>query len=369
LFHDTILPALAKPARSKALPNNVNLMNLTTLRLRYSQFFIICLLGFALFTATQSLAGGVSKFQNSLWGHQALVTIFTSLRLNLGDRVYLQTLVGKDGWVFLGWDLSGYENFDKPGLNGLRRTQQRLQTLYEELQKRNITLILVIAPNKTTIYPDKLPDEIHVFSTQSRLDTFSAYLRQHGPPILVDLRPALIQGREKQDVYYKTDTHWNAYGAFIGYTQIMQELSKTYPQLAPKSIDDFEITSSKPISHDLARIMGAGCLLEPKIKFRLKKNSANPASTAPGIPITPKENLPKLLMYMDSFGVGLGAFIPHHFSQATLLENQSPNYWKNMSLNSIDTIKPNIVIVELVERSFNGGRLVNILNNFLAGLK
>jgi hypothetical protein len=47
-------------------------MNLATVRLRYTQLFIICLLGISLYTMTQSLAGGISQFENNLWAENSL---------------------------------------------------------------------------------------------------------------------------------------------------------------------------------------------------------------------------------------------------------------------------------------------------------
>jgi hypothetical protein len=336
-------------------------MNSATLRLRYTQFFIVCLLGISLYTMAQSLlAGGgqILQFESHLWGRQSLVTSFTNLRLTLGDRVFLQAVVGKDGWLEYtrSRNLDGYQNAIGTTPKALKNTQQKVQELYEELRKKNITLILVIPPNKATIYPDKLPNEIQKLNPQSKLEIFTAYLQQHGPPVLVDLRPALLNGREQRDVYYKTDTHWNQYGAFIGYAEIMKELSKTYPQLAPRNIEDFNITISRPGARDISRIIGATNLLEPVIVFSPKKKETLASPTA---------NLPVLLMYMDSFGNRMKDFISRHFGKATFIPIGSNN--RKMSFSkTLDTIKPNIVIVELVERSFNIQKLDTFLNQILS---
>jgi len=252
----------------------------------------------------------------------------------------------------------------------LKNTQQKIQKLYEELRKRNITLILVIPPNKATIYPDKLPDEIEKPKPQSKLDTFTAYLQQYGPPVLVDLRPALLNGRKQQDVYYKTDTHWNSYGAFIGYTEIMKELSKTYPQLTSRSLQDFKITISQPYAHDIPQIMGATNLLEPKVIFNPKKNDLrwvilNDDKIVPlQVSTTSKKNLPTLLMYVDSYGEEMKDFLAPEFSKATFILNSS-KYPDTLSPQTIDIIKPDIVIVEVVERFFDLQLLDHIVNQLL----
>lgn len=347
-------------------------MNITTLRLRYTQFFIIALLGVSLYATSQSLAGGISQIATNLWGHDFLVTSLTNFRLKIGDRVFQQALVGKEGWLEFTGDgnLSGYENNLIIPAAVLQSQQQKLKKLYDVLGKRKITLLLVIVPNKSTIYPDKLPDELTKLRPQSQLDSFTTYIQKHGPPVLVDLRSALLNGRKTQDIYYKTNTHWNGYGAFIGYTEIMKELSKTYPELLPKNINEFNITPGKPYVHDIPKLMGATSLLEPGIPFTPKENNFHwvtmndDAAVPMKVFVTPNDNSPTLLMYMDSFGGGMQNLIAPHFSKATFVLNHS-QYADTISMQMIDITKPNIVIIEFVERYFYGSKLDDLLNQLL----
>jgi len=47
-------------------------------------------------------------------------------------------------------------------------------------------------------------------------------LREENPEIqLIDVRRELIEAKKNQQVYYKTDTHWNQRGAFVGYSKII----------------------------------------------------------------------------------------------------------------------------------------------------
>ena len=348
-------------------------MNLATLRLRYTQFLITGILAVSLYVMSQSLANGISQFDDHLWGKEALISTFNQLKLKLGDRVISKVLVGKEGWLdYTGFgNLDGYQNAFETSPEELQNTVKKLQKLYKELKKRNITLLLVIAPNKATIYPDKLPDEIQKLGPRSKLDVLTDYMQQSGPPIMLDLRPALLEGRKKQEIYYKTDTHWNQYGAFIGYTEIMKALSKTYRQLTPKRIEDFELTTQKPYLHDLPRYIGATHMLETGVVISPKENDAhlavlnNDALAPLQIYITQKKNSPTILMYVDSFGIKLKDFFPPQFSKSTFIVNTS-EYPDALSLTTIDIIKPNIVVVEMVERSFNIRHLDDFLKQLLS---
>lgn len=334
-------------------------MNITTLRLRYAQFFVICLVCISLYAMSQSLAGGISEFDNNFWQHKFLIGSFTKLKLDLGDRVFPQNLVGKDGWLEYTNEeaLDYHQNSVAIPEEKVKYTQQIVRELYDELQKRNIVLVLMIAPDKATIYPDKLPDEIHLGNTESKLDAFSAYIDQHGPPVWVNLTPPLLNERKKHDVYYKTDTHWNPYGAFVAYTELINKLAQTYPQLTPLSINDFIITTSSPVVLDTAGVMGATSLVEPKITFKKKKTKAIGATPTPsGKPL-------KLLLYRDSFGRRTQKLISYNFKKAVFLPNHS-----RPSLKQIEQIKPDIVVIEFVERYFNAGRFDDFISTLLTAL-
>ena len=349
-------------------------MNTALLHLRYAQFLVIFLLSAFLYTISQSQPSNIAQLENNLWNRRFLITSFTRLRLNLGDRVFPQVLVGNEGWLEFtqSANLDSYQNASLISPEKTENIQQNLQKLYKQLQKRNITLLLIIPPNKATIYPDKLPGEIQKLNPQSNLDTFSAYIAEHGPPVFVDLRPALQNGRQQQDVYYETDTHWNGYGLFIAYTEIMNELSKTYPSLAPKTIEDFRVTTTKIYPHDLARILGATDIVEPGMKFTPKKDNDihwkklnNDMVVPMQVSETSNENLPRLLIYADSFGVTLQDYIAPHFSKTTFVYNHS-RYHNLISLQTIDTIKPDIVIIEMIERSFDVEYLKDFLKQILS---
>lgn len=351
-------------------------MRVTMVRQRYTQLFIISLLIVSLYAMTQSMTGGILQFQNQFWGRTFLLSSFTRVRLALGDRVFQDALIGKQGWMeYIGdGDLDIYQTSTATSEKTLNYEQQKLQKLYDELRKRNITLILIIPPNKASIYPENLPDEIQKPTAQSKLDAFTAYIQKHGPPILVDLRPGLLNERKKHDVYYKTDSHWNGYGIFNAYTEIFKELSKTYPQLTPKGISDFKITTEKPSIHDVPHYISAPDLLESDILFTPKEDQVHWATISNDwiVPIqistTPDKNLPSLLMYMDSFGAGMKKIIAPHFSQATFILNHS-TYPDTLSLDMIDAVKPNVVIIEFVERFFVVKKMDAFLNKLLPNKK
>jgi hypothetical protein len=125
--------------------------------------------------------------------------------------------------------------------------------------------------------------------------------------------------------------------------------------------------------------MGARYWVEPYFRFDLKKNNVRwivmdkneYGNKAPLLMSTTRENhQPRLMMYMDSFGLGLRNFIASHFSEAVFFNsNQRTDYPHMVTLKTINTVKPDIVIIEVVERSFNDQHLDDILQRLTVSLK
>jgi predicted outer membrane lipoprotein len=348
-------------------------MRVENLRLRYTQLFLLGLLLAVAFVVFQSLSGGIELFEKNIWKRDTLISGFTRVRWALGDRVYSQGLRGKDDWLEYSKDgnLDNYQNAKPASTEDLEKIREKIRRLYQQLRQRNITLLIVVIPNKATIYPDKLSDEIQKLGPESHLDQLRTYLKQNGPAVLLDLRPTLQAGRKKQDVFYRTNTHWNPYGAFLGYTKIIQTLSNTYPQLQPKKLSEFKIKQGRQYLHDIPKLIGATNVLESGFEFILKQDDVqwgeklnNDKIVPMQVGTTPKTDAPSLLFYGDSFSTGIKNMISQHFSKTTFIQNSSLQL-DILSMQQVDKTKPDIVIIEFVERSAYNGYLDRLLSLML----
>jgi hypothetical protein len=285
-----------------------------------------------------------------------LVANYADLRLALGDRVFPNVLVGEDDWLFFTAErsMADYQNSFELTDQQLDQVTQRLAELQARLAERNATLLVVIAPNKSTAYPDKMPPEIEKLSETSRLDRLAGHLAQNLPGVLLDLRQVLADGRKSGEVYYKTDTHWNDYGIFLAYQAILDELAKTRPELTPYALEMFELRESEPVLWDLAINTGSVTLQEPQLVIAPRfENPASYRELEAGprrvlMAWTANPRLPRLLMYHDSFGPRLFALLGMHFSESVSVPHYSGRpVW---TLNWIDQHSPDVVIIEFAER-------------------
>jgi hypothetical protein len=295
-----------------------------------------------------------------------LVNLTSDMRLLLGDRVFSKVLVGDNNWlVYTGeGDLQDYQKLDAFTAEELLQLQVDLDALSATYTERGITLLIVIVPSKSTIYPERVPDQIPVIGSRSRLEQVMSSLRPSGTTLLPDMRPALNSAKTERDIYYATDTHWNDYGAYVGYTVIMNELQKTYPELAPHPMLDFEVMELGPESLDLSAIMGTALLTESKVNFvplyhpQTSYKNINVEGCNLTFSHNPDKSLPDLVIYYDSFFFNVNTMLGEHFHNGVFVQHFTRGGLWNLSW--VDEQSPDVVIIEFNERYL--GHLLNFIS-------
>ncbi len=358
------LQQVARPAETPPLQVKVG-RNIAAI---YSVTFVVvvgALLASFLSVPGLSLSGLASNFR---WRPE-LIQFFTALRWNMGDRLYNQSIRGSDGWLMYSGELSiqDYQNTEPLARSDLKRLQGQLDALDAYLHSQGRTLLVVIAPNKNTIYGRYLPSGIPVLGRKSRLDQFDAFMEAHGKTQVLDLRSALIAASKSEQVYYKTDTHWNDAGAYVAYVQILKALSASYPALQPHPRTDFkEVYGARVMG--LPQIMGLPQLKERSMqlspRFRVQgETSYIPLPDGRNVAFVTNQApvLPSLLIYHDSFyDIGLRKFIEFSFSRVVAVPNTStPGIW---STDWVRSQPSDIVVIEVTERYLN--RLFVLMNTF-----
>ena len=48
---------------------------------------------------------------------------------------------------------------------------------------------------------------------------------------VLDLRPLLLEAKQRERVYFKTDSHWNYLGAEVGYNALIAALKNILPSV------------------------------------------------------------------------------------------------------------------------------------------
>ncbi len=301
-------------------------------------------------------------FFNDNYGmRKSLITWHSKLM----DKVFDESpssrvVVGLEGWYYF----DNYNSIlDAEGRASLadelvERGVEHFAKNRKQVEDAGMKYLLIIAADKTTIYPEFLPEYIKPTPLGThRIDKFlEALIKKYPDFPLVDARPILLQAKLKEKVYQETDTHWNRRGAHATYMAMMRKLGIT-----PNPRSKFKDIAEEWIKGDISDIMGNDASnlnyeLEPKFRETITKIDPTDYEKNffhnPTIFENENENLPRLFVYQDSYFGDLFRFVSQHFSYA-FFTNQYPC---DIDIESVKKYHPNIVMQEFWE-----GRVEHIL--------
>ena len=111
------------------------------------------------------------------------------------------------------------------------------EKLYQPLKQNGIKLVLMIVPDKETLYgEDYLPEELKAPLRQpDRIDQFRTYMQENFPELDIyypeaDMLAAKAKGLP---LYYASDSHWNFVGAGSCAEGLMRHLGEEYALADP----------------------------------------------------------------------------------------------------------------------------------------
>lgn len=219
------------------------------------------------FPQMESFVNDNFSFRSELVGLKSKVGLMLGMS-NFSEKV----IVGKDGFLFLGNahdrvidQVTGKKRFSKKKLTDWQKFFQQKK---EYLDGKGIPLYIAIAPNKHSIYPEYLPNNIKPASKNQ----LQQIIDSNEELEILNLKDVLF--REKKNwsnlLYHKTDTHWNVIGSYLGYCYIVRSLQLRLKDLAPLIInaEDFGCVPSKQ-GGDLAFMLNvAGNVDDPVISYK-----------------------------------------------------------------------------------------------------
>jgi hypothetical protein len=278
--------------------------------------------------------------------------------------------VGKDGWLFLAKDRTIDVLAEHQAVVPLTGAQlDTLTALYEErrawLAERGVKYLLVVAPNKNSIYPELLPAEFKQIGPVSRLDQIMKHLAGNSSIEVLDLRQTLLEAKKSRQVFYATDSHWNAHGAFPCYQAVVGRLAGRFPALKPLAASDFLAMEFTFLGGDLSYMVGLEDLVtERKVAYvpitPFKARGVSTGTIKPGYaqPSQASEvndpKLPKAVFFHDSYFWEILSLLGEHFSRAVYVWVK-PGLAGSQSFfdkELVEAEKPDVVVEQIAERFF-----------------
>ena len=151
-------------------------------------------------------------------------------------------------------------------------------------------------------------------------------MRAHSKVCGVVLRPRLTAAKTQAPTYYQTDTHWNSFGAFVAYQQLISALH--LPDLKPLGLESFTRTPAWSPGKDLAICLQQelempetqGITFQPRAPLApLKQTYPHDRKVRCIMTQNPEKTGKSRHVLRDSFADAWIPFVGYHFNSGHLL--------------------------------------------------
>lgn len=284
-------------------------------------------------TAKMSPNAIVGEFLDDIPFRERLSQINTKLTRFASNNTYInstQVILGKNDWLFFRETQSDYEG--KECFSDAEKNQILFQILKQKdiFEKLGIELVLYIAPNKASIYPENMPDTILKRNSISKTEDLIEFLQENSDITIIYPKKELIDAKNIAEVYYKSDTHWNDVGGYVGTQAFVKEVL---------GIDD-KLVEDKIVSHegdrvgDLSKVANLSNVYTDKLLYE---------EVDTDLSIVPVNK--KVYWIGDSFQVEIGKYLPKYVSEAFFVDDDAAYDFFEMYCAA-----PDIIVWEIIER-------------------
>lgn len=257
-------------------------------------------------------------------------------------------IIGKEDWLFLGNAhddviVRNHEGMTSETVSAARKLDATLAAWQYWYRHQGVVLLgEVLLPNKETVYPDKIPG----WATPRRPSATDAMFMAPYADHYFDGRTALLAARDARPdelLYLKTDTHWNAWGAWLSYQSLGAWLKARVPALNWPAVDAIDLSGWEAVpGGDLARFL------------RLSEELQDVAPVLRDKPLGEKRlnSGKKLLWIRDSFGDAWAPYVHATFPEVSSLHwRDAFDHGAQALLERLSTFQPDFVLYSVVERS------------------
>lgn len=210
--------------------------------------------------------------------------------------------------------------------------------------------VIFIVPNKERVYYEYLPEKYGKPAERYRVLQVVEYLRENTDLRVVYPYEDLMKTKEvlKENLYYKTDSHWNEIGGYVGARALLGELGIEIPEITEKQM---KISEKKSRQGDLAKVLGLNKILKSfDMEYQVEGHDTHDVRT---IQWDLKDKLcyradgadpRKIYIFRDSFSTAIADYVGSQFQESCL------KYKLAYSYEDFKEEDPDIFVIETVER-------------------
>lgn len=282
--------------------------------------------------------GAVDSFTSNLTGKKEGAKAASEVTKKTSGNTYIestQVLLGKEDWLFYkstedGDPISDYQGINHYDVATMQAVADKLTNERNQFANYGIDFYILSIPNKSSVYPEYMPDTIERKDTTSKTDLLMKYLEENTDLNVVDAKPTLVKAKKKKPVYYKSDTHFNQIGAFVTVQALKDKIDGKTDSLKDVKFDKV----MNNYSGDLACLCDMQDTFNDDIQYQLDAATVN---------IKIKSNK-RILVIGDSFSEVMQSIMSQYFAEV-----KTVNIW-SFEPSLLDEYKPDIVVWEHAER-------------------
>ncbi len=216
-----------------------------------------------------------------------------------------KTLIGRDGWLFYRPGVryaTDRPTFPEAAL--VDQAHQAIVAFRDALAQRDIQLLVVIAPNKETIYPDMLSAQVRDPKSLRNPQTSRLCDGLHAAGVeVVDLGPIFCFHREamaaenSRHLYLAQDSHWSPTGVAFA-ARVIAERIEMLEWLAPNRVEYAHRAVTTERLGDLVRMLQV-----PQLEHTIpaERVTCRQVVDADGKPLRIDDPMAEVLVLGDSF--------------------------------------------------------------------
>ena len=284
-----------------------------------------------------------------------------------------KTVIGKDGWYFYGFE-SMQDDFTRESKiendpNYLRSLLIYLEELYYYGQKTDKQVLFMVAPNKHNVYPQYYSSRYKFGRTPGTAKKIEAWLGAQYPSMVAPIADELITASRAGKVYYKTDTHWNYWGAKLAVDQLKRSIKVHSPEVTVFDNDEYIARERVLRTGNFAKLLGLPLTensttptpikgwkakVDKDTESKLFKNFLKKSARKFAVMQHKEDGKGKFMMIGDSFMSNMIPYSADAFAHSLFLNPWGfPNETKyRFPQNLIKEFDPDVLVVSAVERRF-----------------
>ena len=159
-----------------------------------------------------------------------LISVFTGNDFRHAGKV----IKGRDNWYFYARNnaVRNYHNLDVFSNEELEKFAGDVQFINTLCSRSGKKLYIFIVPDKHKIYGEYFPAAEKIYpDSASRAEQLVSFLKKNSSVPIHYFYDDLHAAKKDALLYWKNDTHWNSFGAYIAVRKMLEILRRDYPDI------------------------------------------------------------------------------------------------------------------------------------------